>query len=117
MSPSESERSKDRAEWFEIFVVVEPTNPRRAFPLDMLRYATCVPATESDSKAIEWSVEGGSNSIWARRVVLRRFTRDGDDVDVDRAGDHRWRSFGWEIVGVVATKEEAEFLRGSMVSP
>jgi hypothetical protein len=57
------------------------------FPLDMLRYDQCVPATPDDTLAVA-SAEPG-----ARRVRLLRFAPDGV-----RPSSARWASFGWRVV-------------------
>ena len=67
----------------ETIVIVEGST---AFPLDMLRYDSCVPASESDSYAMLHDGE-------VRRVALRRFT-----VDNRAATEGRWLSFGWRVL-------------------
>jgi hypothetical protein len=54
---------------------------RDKFPVDMLRYDRCWPATDADSIAITTSSD-------ARTVVLRGLKVPTLD---------RWRSFGWEV--------------------
>lgn len=56
------------------------------FPIDMLRYDSCCPATEADSGTIERQDE--------RRVVkLRRFSRAGAPATAAR-----WQSRGWKVL-------------------
>jgi len=62
-----------------------------AFPLDMLRYDRCFPATESDSRKIadtEFSVGVNTHSIKLCRYVSVRQTPTVD----------RWNSFLWKVV-------------------
>lgn len=66
------------------FLVVEG---RGTFPLDMLRYDSCCPATETDTSHVNGVVAE------VRRVVLRRFSVSGQP-----ATEGRWRSFGWRVV-------------------
>lgn len=59
---------------------------RGGFPLDMLRYDSCVPQSETD--ALTMNHEGD-----LRRVHLHRFSVDGK-----RASAARWESFRWRVV-------------------
>lgn len=64
---------------------------RGAFPIDMLRYDRCTPASETDSFVIRRSYESGG------REFSVRIQRDG----VGRSWKpcvERWRSFNWEVV-------------------
>lgn len=90
-------RVSAKKEWYETFVIVEPSRSR-SFPLDMLRYSSCVPARETDSHAIE--------SERGARVLLRRFSRDGS-VRAPAAGESRWESFGWKVVAHISDREVA----------
>lgn len=63
------------------------------FPVDMLRYDCCFPATESDSELIEGSA--GTVMLGKRPVLIKKTSRF---KSVDRAFSlERWRSFGWEV--------------------
>ena len=78
---------------FVVYPVHRLPNP---FPIDMLRYDRCHPATEGDSS-----------------VITRTFTHVGEGFDCDSlrcrvalvrldryrtwAPSPRWRSFGWEV--------------------
>lgn len=67
---------------------------QRSFPIDMLRYDSCVPAEERDSRAIERSVWPEARAV--ERVSLRRFA-----VDDDRGhhlAEKRWNAFGWKVI-------------------
>ncbi len=87
---------------YEHFFTVWGTAP---FPIDMLRYDCCWPASPADSLAIERSVGNrDSQSVVVRLMsrVHRRHWRPATD---------RWRTFGWRItdysrVGAIS----AEFL-------
>lgn len=70
---------------------------RGEFPIDMLRYDSCVPATEKDVMRMlntlygsDVYVEGPIN----RDVKLRRFYPVGGTAAPTVA---RWVSFGWEV--------------------
>lgn len=60
------------------------------FPIDMLRYDACWPASESDSYAIYSSVAQHSDSAIDVIVRARQPLTIG-----------RWQSFGWEVIGKV----------------
>lgn len=71
------------------------------FPLDMLRYDNCVPATQEDVAALD-------STFNPRMVRLDMFMPVGD-----RGGPtvDRWRSFGWIVLGdeqasIVATASD-----------
>lgn len=69
-------------------VVVEG---RFSFPIDMLRYDSCVPATGADASI----VCGHATAL--TRVTLRRFYQpDGERMPTSE----RWASFGWLVVSV-----------------
>lgn len=62
------------------------------FPIDMLRYDSAIPASEADANEITRSVAsyGAAHGMIEIRVKMRGTpTRD------------RWRSFGWDVVGLV----------------
>jgi hypothetical protein len=68
---------------FEVRFVVEGAGD---FPMDMLRYDTCFPATEDD----------------ARRAALQNGTRQVTVIGRSLAGrvptEGRWASFGWKVI-------------------
>jgi hypothetical protein len=66
------------------------------FPIDMLRYDSCVPADEQHSRLIESSIAVANGMV--RQVTLKRFARDNDGGDRNRTAVARWRSFGWSVV-------------------
>ncbi len=73
---------------FEHFFTVWGTTP---FPIDMLRYDCCWPATAADSMAIERSIAKRDSQT----VIIRLMSR------VQRRHWHpaidRWRSLGWRM--------------------
>lgn len=73
---------------YEHFFTVWGTKP---FPVDMLRYDCCWPATAADSMAIEQSIANRASQT----VVVRLMSR------IQRRHWHpatdRWRSFGWRM--------------------
>ena len=74
------------------------------FPVDMLRYDRCCPATEKDSHAIERSGE--------RTITLERFSKIARMTP--EVG--RWKSFGWLVMKVVyfdGTEESREWPGGA----
>jgi len=60
------------------------------FPVDMLRYDCCVPASQGDVSQMMFA-----RSASPRRVSLKMFTPVGMVVG---ATDGRWQSFGWSVV-------------------
>lgn len=88
--------------WQETFLIVEGSC---RFPVDMLRYSTCVPAREVDSNVIgrEWPVDRGI----VRRVILRRFSGDGMAASRPNTHSPRWKSFGWDVVDHVSSVDLA----------
>lgn len=60
------------------------------FPVDMLRYDSCVPFEEKESMEIG---QGDGLRLRKRQVVLRRFSTSGMP-----ATEGRWKSFGWNVV-------------------
>lgn len=63
-----------------------------AFPIDMLRYDSAHPASEEDSNNI------------ARSVASYGADHDALEVRVKMRGDptlDRWKSFGWQVVGMI----------------
>lgn len=61
-----------------------------AFPVDMLRYDTCYPATETDSSRIIDSHR--ARSTGEREIRLR------GPVSINHPTPGRWSSFGWTLV-------------------
>jgi hypothetical protein len=67
------------------------------FPLDMLRYDSCCPATEQDATNIRLTISGrlllgGVWVIFVKKILLER-RRKNDKVFTDG----RWSSFGCSI--------------------
>ena len=58
------------------------------FPVDMLRYDACVPATGADASAIDL------HNIDRRPVRLYRFSQSR----ASKPEAARWQSFGWRVV-------------------
>ena len=88
-------------------IVVEARSAR-PFPIDMLRYDSCVPANEEDAHRIERMLLRYANgSDWViEQVALLRFAPIDADADADAStgalGQNsiaRWRSkYGWVVV-------------------
>ena len=57
------------------------------FPVDMLRYDLCRPATEHDSNMIELTFRVNTSSPY--RITLK---------GLKTPTDARWSSFGWKVV-------------------
>lgn len=75
------------------------------FPVDMLRYDACYPATEAlDVPAIAASYANESNLPRKRRVVLRVKPLMGEK-HVNLTPD-RWASFGWRFIGIGELRDE-----------
>ncbi len=73
---------------YEHFFTVWGTTP---FPIDMLRYDCCWPATTADSMAIERSIAHRDSQTSVVRLmsrVQRRHWHPATD---------RWRSLGWQM--------------------
>ncbi len=70
-------------------ITVEGEGP---FPIDMLRYDNCTPATEVDARKISRSL---GLDAWEKpmQVNLYRFSIEGQ-----RATAARWEGFAWTIV-------------------
>ena len=92
-------RNTKKAFFMKVLVV----EGQRAFPIDMLRYDNCVPATESDAHLIEAMIGHMYEAPAPARITLRRFAVNGDDA-AHKMAEERWRSFGWTVV----TYENAE---------
>jgi len=78
---------KRKPQYYRFFVVVEGAG---RFPIDMLRYDSCVPSEEADSSLVETDRHG------RRRVTLECFTNNPAGLP-EKA---RWLSYGWCVVGV-----------------
>ncbi len=61
-----------------------------AFPLDMLRYDSCWPATAADSERIRSSFRGHLTSSPPQEIRL--VSASASPITVDR-----WASFGWSV--------------------
>lgn len=79
---------------------------RGQFPVDMLRYDSCVPSSQADVHAMGVYLDGSANA--PRIVALRMFTEDGRPPEFDR-----WHSFGWRVL----TSAEANRVRMSADPP
>lgn len=67
---------------YESFIVVEG---RGTFPMDMLRYDRCFPASELDSSI--------ANMDGHRALILCRRSESSPDPTKGR-----WNSFGWDVI-------------------
>jgi hypothetical protein len=67
---------------------------RGQFPVDMLRYDCCWPASEAhDSPAIALTLNDGDAYFKPRRVVLSTHYDNAPTIG-------RWKSFTWVVVGL-----------------
>ena len=62
------------------------------FPVDMLRYDRCHPATERDS-ALAGGTVTLSRCLTKRQVTVSRLAEKGRKWTIDR-----WKSFGWQLL-------------------
>ena len=62
------------------------------FPLDMLRYDSCFPATQKDVSGISQSIERTNTEPVVKVRLGRLITNKGE-----RPTEARWRSFGWKV--------------------
>lgn len=79
-------------------IIYAKVTGRGEFPIDMLRYDLCSPATEEDSNLIRRTINNHDHNNWAifiKRPLLER--RAKKDV-IFTVG--RWQSFGCKIVEV-----------------
>lgn len=65
----------------------------RRFPVDMLRYDRCLPATEEDSKLVELSFDDGQDRV---EICMIKYHAERSP----NLTDLRWQSFGWEITSM-----------------
>lgn len=86
---------------YEWFIVVEGSG---SFPADMLRYDSCFPFREEDSRKIEWAYTE------RRRVILCR-----RGVNEKGATGARWQSFGWKVIEVCPDSGRAIAFAGETV--
>lgn len=70
-------------------LTVTPQRPIVEFPIEMLRYDSCIPATERDAHAIAASISG------ARRGPPINLIRVSRTDALPSEG--RWASFGWSV--------------------
>lgn len=91
-----------KATHYAVDVIVESTKGYD-FPLDMLRYDNCVPATEEDANRM------GRDTTKGQRVRLVRYVLRGTNVHADqcRTAIARWESRGWRMLHPT----EVEFIR------
>jgi hypothetical protein len=91
-----------------VYVQVVIVEGREDFPIDMMRYDSCVPFSESDSHAIVRSMSGSAATA-TTRVALRRFAASVDAGPTVR----RWEFMGWLVVayGVESNSRIAEMAR------
>lgn len=76
----------------EVTFEVRGTGP---FPIDMLRYDSCIPASEADSNVIAVTHTPGYRRDTEKVVKLRKYTAVRG---VAPATEGRWQSFGWTVV-------------------
>lgn len=58
------------------------------FPIDMLRYDSCVPCRQDDIERM-----GDYETLFNRTIELCRFSMDGS-----KGRAERWASFGWKVI-------------------
>jgi hypothetical protein len=64
------------------------------FPVDMLRYDVCYPATEQDS--VEMATACDHRALKMSSRPIRRVTLN--TLGINRPTVGRWESFGWKVV-------------------
>lgn len=69
---------------------------RAGFPVDMLRYDSCWPATSADARMIEKLLDPEAREALPKRVQVQLQT---DDRNFNVPTDARWASFLWKVVG------------------
>ena len=86
------------------FKVRQKDNWALPFPIDMLRYDACRPASESDSSSIIRSFDHGPRV----EPVEIRHERPSTAFAAARwePTNARWESFGWEVVPGSLTRRE-----------
>jgi hypothetical protein len=62
------------------------------FPLDMLRYDSCLPHTETDSLLIKESMRDDPGFVHKRIIVVKSYGQ--------KPTKRRWETFGWTVLGV-----------------
>ena len=73
-----------------------------AFPLDMLRYDTCMPVRETDSRQIIASLDPALPAV-KRTVYLKKYTTgpamrmQGEGFSFDFWDERRWKSWGIHV--------------------
>jgi hypothetical protein len=75
--------------------VIFTVEGKGTFPIDMLRYDACYPASEADSYATMWDVVNEGYAL--RRVTLKH--RVSKDANLHHyPTEDRWKSFMWKVV-------------------
>lgn len=74
------------------------------FPIDMLRYDRCVPASENDAHKIQRACLDEGRSQDVQEIELLKFS-SGSTLDelaqLSNASRARWSSFGWTVQPVM----------------
>lgn len=79
----------------KIFTKIYTVEGTGEFPIDMLRYDTCVPVHEGDAIQIQRTFgEDRGKFDEPRRVRIRKYSFLAEA----KLTDERWRSFGWKVV-------------------
>lgn len=90
-------KAKAKATHAVIDIVVEARGNYNPFPLDMLRYDNCVPATSEDASNIlvsqHCTMSGIQDPSKHIRIHLRRFT-----ASTPAPTFARWHSMGWRVL-------------------
>lgn len=82
--------AKPKLEYRKTEIVV---SGKRSFPLDMLRYDSCVPRGSEDVSKIDMTLDVSRDRMQAIVIRLNRFSGGGSKAQADR-----WASFGWEVI-------------------
>ena len=64
-----------------------------SFPVDMLRYDACYPATQDAVNKMRWQADGETREVTLMQLHQRK---NGAHVTEDR-----WASFGWEVFEIL----------------
>jgi len=74
---------------------VIPKSLINRFPIDMLRYDTCYPSTNSDSSAIRWSFNPNAISNYSEIGPIELIHLGNKNW---KPSFKKWESFGWKVI-------------------
>ena len=73
-----------------------------SFPVDMLRYDSCIPDTEQDANNIIASIQTyGTDDVG--EITLRHYSTANNIAHA--LTEARWQSFGWQIVNFLDSRK------------